>query len=152
MDIDFVRRGQFVRLARRILQEARRARGWGVSILAQPAKETLRSGLSFRPHSSLSRPTSSNNSYSSRNLRACPCSSRRQSGRVVALGRDLLLNASPRTPGIQSGDFYIVWARGKTRLFDIWSFKGNSLLPLLAAALSSPDSLVRGLSAECLLV
>ena len=36
------------------------------------------------------------------------CSSRRQSGPMVALGWDLLLNASPRTPGIQSGEFFVV--------------------------------------------
>ena len=96
------------------------------------------SDCSSRLDSSLSRPLNSSSSHFSRNLRPCPCLSRRLSGPVVALGRVLLLNASLRTPGILSGIFSIVRARGNTKLFDIWSFKGNRLLPLLTTAPTLP--------------
>ena len=61
-----------------------------------------------------------------------------QAGPVVALGRVILLYASQRTPGILSGVFSVIWERGNTRLFDVWSFRGSRLLPLLAAAPSLP--------------
>ena len=46
-------------------------------------------------------------------------------------------SASLRKPGIPSGVSSDIWARGRTRLFDVWSFRvKSSLFPLLAAALS----------------
>ena len=102
-------------------------------------------GLTDHTHFSLSRPLSSSSCFSSQDLRPCLCSSRRALGPVAALGQDLLLNTSLRTPGIPTGVSFDVWERGKARLFNVWSFRGeSSLSPLLAAALSA--SLVRGLS------
>ena len=91
-------------------------------------------------HFSLSRPLSSSSCLSCRDLRFCPCSRRRPLGPMVALGQDLMLKASLRMDSIPSGVSSQVWARGRTRLFDVCSYRGNSSL-----SLSSPSSLLLSL-------
>ena len=88
---------------------------------------------------SLSKSLSSSRHHSRRNLRPCPCTSWKPSAPEVVHGRVTLPNASPRMPGFLFGGLFYVWARGRTRLFVVWSFSGRVVSSLLlAAALSLP--------------
>ena len=120
------------------------ARGWRVQIPAQPAKETLRLGHSSHSDSSLSRPLNSSRIQPCRNHCPCCCSSRRPSGPVIALGLAILLYASQRVPGILSGVFSVVWARGNTRLFDVKSLRRVISFPSSLSLPLYPSPLVRG--------